>query len=65
MQGITLLGPVVADHSAQAKANSGLDKAAFAIDWDNEQAICPHGATSVSWTELMMKGNTLSAGPVR
>ncbi|WP_107066441.1 transposase [Streptomyces rimosus] len=57
VHGITLLGPVVADHSSQAKANSGFDTAAFTIDWDNEQAICPRGATSVSWTELRMKAN--------
>ncbi|RSM87199.1 IS1182 family transposase [Streptomyces sp. WAC 01325] len=54
VHGITLLGPVVADHSSQAKAGSGFGKAAFTIDW----AICPRGATSVSWTELRMKGNT-------
>ncbi|MFJ1559804.1 IS1182 family transposase [Streptomyces mirabilis] len=58
VHGITLLGPVTADHSAQAKAGSGFDKAAFTIDWDNKQANCPRGATSVSWTELRMKGNT-------
>ncbi|MEV7739446.1 hypothetical protein AB0O75_46735 [Streptomyces sp. NPDC088921] len=48
VHGITLLGPVVADHSSQAKAHAGFDKAAFTIDWDNEQAICPRGATSAS-----------------
>ncbi|MFF4795230.1 hypothetical protein ACFY2M_37120 [Streptomyces sp. NPDC001276] len=32
VHGVTLLGPVVADHSAQAKAGSGFDKAAFTID---------------------------------
>ncbi|MFI0242083.1 IS1182 family transposase [Streptomyces sp. NPDC016845] len=58
VHGITLLGPVVADHSSQAKAGAGFGKAAFAIDWDNERAVCPRGATSVSWTELRMKGNT-------
>jgi transposase len=58
VHGITLLGPVVADHSSQAKAGSGFGKAAFTIDWDNGQAICPRGAASVSWTELRMKGNT-------
>lgn len=55
---LPLLGPVVADHSSQAKAGSGFDKAAFTSDWDNEQAICSRGATSVSWTELKMKANT-------
>jgi hypothetical protein len=48
VHGITLLGPITADHSAQAKAASGFGKAAFTIDWDHEQAICPRGATSVS-----------------
>lgn len=45
---ITLLGPILADNSRQAKAGSGFDKAAFTIDWNNEHAICPRGATSVS-----------------
>ncbi|WP_328868669.1 IS1182 family transposase [Streptomyces sp. NBC_00287] len=58
VHGITLLGPVLADNSRQAKADSGFDKTAFAIDWGNEQAICPRGATSVSWTELHISGHT-------
>lgn len=58
VHGVTLLGPVVADHSAQAKANSGFGKAAFTIDWDSEQAICPRGATSASWTKLNIKDHT-------
>lgn len=58
VHGITLLGPVSADHSAQAKAGSGFGKAAFTIDWNNEQAICPRGATSVSWTKLNIKDHT-------
>ncbi|MFC3573655.1 transposase [Streptomyces yaanensis] len=35
-----------------------LGKAAFTIDWENEQAICPRGATSVSWTKLNIKDHT-------
>ena len=58
VHGITLLGPVLADNSRQAKADSGFDKTAFAIDWGNEQAICPRGATSVSWTGLHISGHT-------
>jgi hypothetical protein len=58
VHGITLLGPVVTDHGAQAKAGSGFGKAAFAIDWDNQQATCPRGATSVSWTKLNIKDHT-------
>ncbi|MFE9687550.1 transposase [Streptomyces sp. NPDC006285] len=63
VHGIPLLGPVVAEHSSQAKAGSGFGKAAFTIDWYNEQAICPRGATSVSWTELRMKQNTPLQAP--
>ena len=58
MRGITLLGPVVADHSSQVQAGSGFGKAAFTIDWDNEQAICPRGAMSASLTALKIKANT-------
>ncbi|MFH8470990.1 hypothetical protein [Streptomyces sp. NPDC017991] len=58
VHGITLLGPLLADNSRQAKAASGLDKAAFTIDWNNEQAICPRGATSASWTKLSISGHT-------
>ncbi|QKV93057.1 transposase [Streptomyces sp. NA02950] len=58
MHGITLLGSAVADNSSQAKDGSGTDRAAFTIDCDNEQVICPRGARSLSWTELRMKGNT-------
>ena len=42
----------------QAKADSGFDKTAFTIDWINEQAICPRGVTSASWTELHISGHT-------
>ncbi|MEU6275770.1 transposase [Streptomyces populi] len=40
------------------QAGSGFDKAAFTIDWVNEQAICPRGATSASWTKLNISGHT-------
>lgn len=38
VRGITLLGPVVADNSRQAKAGSGLAKSAFPVDRDRRQA---------------------------
>ncbi len=41
VHGITLLGPVVPDHSHQAKSGDGFDKSAFTIDWDRQQATCP------------------------
>lgn len=55
---IALLGPIAADNSRQTKAGSRFDKAAFIIDWDNEQAICPRGATSAFWTKLNFSGHT-------
>ncbi|MEU4173015.1 hypothetical protein AB0F46_39885 [Streptomyces sp. NPDC026665] len=58
VHGVTHLGPASADHSAQAKAGPGFGKPAFTIDWDNEQAICPREATSVSWTKLNIKNYT-------
>ncbi|MDH6222914.1 IS5 family transposase [Streptomyces pseudovenezuelae] len=58
VHGITLLGPILADNSRQAKADSGFDKSAFTIDWAHERAICPRGATSASWTKLHISGHT-------
>jgi transposase len=47
--GVTLLGPVAADPSWQAKAGEGFDKASFSIDWEQEIAICPAGKQNYSW----------------
>ena len=47
--GITLMGPVAADPSWQAKAGEGFDKASFLIDWEREVAICPAGKQNYSW----------------
>ncbi|AUA17082.1 transposase [Streptomyces sp. SID8382] len=57
VHGITLLGPVVPDHSRQARSGDGFDKSAFAVDWDNEQAICPRGQTSQQWRPLRINGH--------
>ncbi len=46
----TLLGPVAEDYSWQARQGTGYAVAQFAIDWDAQQATCPHGKTSVIWT---------------
>lgn len=50
MFGVTLVSPMLLDHSAQARAGAGYDKAAFTVDFDLHQATCPQGATSSSWT---------------
>jgi transposase len=47
-RGITLLGPVLADTSPQAR-NGGYDTSAFGIDWDRRQVTCPQGETSIAW----------------
>ncbi len=48
-QGITLLGPLPADNSRQARAG-GYTAAAFTIDWDSKKVTCPQGAASMSWS---------------
>jgi transposase len=47
--GVTLLGPVAADPSWQAKAGEGFDKASFLIDWEHQIVICPAGKQNYSW----------------
>jgi transposase len=51
LRGITLPGPLPADHSQQARAG-GYTAGDFAIDWDRRQATCPQGAVSSKWTPL-------------
>ena len=48
--GIWLVGPVLSDNSWQAKAGKGFDLAHFQIDWHTQQATCPQGQTSSSWS---------------
>jgi hypothetical protein len=50
LHGLTLVSPMLLDHSAQARAGAGFDKAAFTFDFDTHQATCPQGATSSTWT---------------
>jgi hypothetical protein len=54
--GITLLGPLRIDHSAQARAGGGFDRAAFVIDWDHQRATCPQGVTSTIWSACTERG---------
>jgi hypothetical protein len=48
-RGITLIGPMVADRSAQAR-RGGYTQEAFTIDWDRRQVTCPRGAVSRTWS---------------
>lgn len=56
--GVTLVSPLLADQSRQAKAGAGYDRAAFTIDHDTEQARCPQGQTSTSWNRVTQRGTT-------
>jgi transposase len=53
---ITLVAPMLADTSPQARAGAGFDRAAFAIDFDAQHATCPQGHTSSSWNPVTQRG---------
>jgi len=48
--GVDLFGPARGDVHEQARAGKGFEAAQFRIDWQAEQAICPAGCRSISWT---------------
>jgi transposase len=54
--GIELITPLLGDHSPQARAGTGFDRASFNIDFDREQATCPQGHTSSSWNPVNQRG---------
>lgn len=53
--GIALVGPLLADNSAQARTG-GYTQQAFTIDFDRKQATCPEGAVSSSWKPMRTRG---------
>jgi hypothetical protein len=55
-RGITMVTPLLADHSPQAKAAEGFDKSAFRIDWKARQVRCPEGATSAGLYPVTQHG---------
>ena len=54
--GITLVTPVLADTSPQARAGAGFDRTAFAIDFGAQRATCPQGHASSSWNPVAQRG---------
>jgi transposase len=54
--GIALIGPLLADTSAQARAGNGHARADFTIDYDAQAVTCPQGKTSASWTPCTQEG---------
>lgn len=47
---VDLVGPTAKDYRWQAREQNGSALADFSIDWEYEQAHCPQGQTSSSWT---------------
>jgi transposase len=54
--GVALIGPLLADTSAQARAGAGYARADFTADYDTQTVICPQGKTSASWTPCAQHG---------
>jgi transposase len=54
-RGITLLAPLAAGHSPQARAG-GYTADMFAIDWEHQQVTCPQGAVSRKWAATRNAG---------
>jgi hypothetical protein len=54
--GVELITPLLADHSPQARAAAGFDRASFTIDFDHQHATCPQGQTSSSWNPVRQRG---------
>ena len=55
-RGIALIGPLLADTSAQARAGHGYARADFTVDYDARTVTCPQGKTSASWTPCTQRG---------
>ena len=57
LHGITLVSPMLTDCSRQAREGNGFHAAAFTIDWDHQQAICPQGQRSTFWNPAVQRGD--------
>jgi hypothetical protein len=54
-RGITLIGPLLADTSRQARTG-GYTLEAFDVDWDHRRVTCPRGAHSTIWCPTTEQG---------
>ena len=54
--GIALIGPLLADTPAQARAGNGYARADFAVDYGSKTVTCPQGRTAASWTPCTQHG---------
>jgi transposase len=57
--GVRLVTPMLADTSVQARAATGYDRTAFAIDWDNQQVSCPQGHRNTWWHPASQRGTNV------
>jgi len=55
---IDLFGPTRPNMHWQARAGEGFDIQHFRVDWERQQATCPEGRTSVSWTPAVDNRHT-------
>jgi transposase len=55
---IDLVGPTRPDVKWQAQENKGFAAGQFHIDWQTEQATCPEGRTSISWSPAIDNRHT-------
>ena len=53
---ISLVGQVKGDTSKQARTRGGFSIAHFSLDWEQQQATCPHGKTSRLWRQELDSG---------
>lgn len=53
--GIDLLGPTRQNYKWQAQEETGFDAEQFVIDWEHQEATCPEGHTSLSWSPAVDK----------
>src|SRR6266581_1653598 len=51
-----VIGPGRPDVKWQANTDDGIDVSQFRIDWHQQQALCPQGHTSISWTPAIDRG---------
>lgn len=54
--GVTLISPLLADTSRQARCGAGYDRTGFTIDFDAKHAICPQGQKSTWWNPVTQRG---------
>lgn len=57
-RGLTVVGPVRTNGSWQARDAQGYDVTQFQLDWQRQQAICPQGQRSHSWTPYHDRAGT-------